>query len=189
MLPHNYLSSTVYNVHNCLSIIHLWLFYYFKGQIASDSFEDVGHSEDARELMKDYCIGELADVRFPCLVIWLHANQFTIEKISILDISSELVFVRIIILVLLLTTLWIVILEILVLLIISFFCIAHNRNCYKETEADINRLTIIFLYYDFVLMLLIWPEIFFPLTIFIFYLCFYLFCQKEYHLKIDYLHN
>ncbi|PIK41919.1 putative cytochrome b5 [Apostichopus japonicus] len=29
------------------------------GGNASESFEDVGHSQDARELMKDYLIGEL----------------------------------------------------------------------------------------------------------------------------------
>ncbi|XP_071494324.1 cytochrome b5-like [Diadema antillarum] len=31
------------------------------GGDGSESFEDVGHSSDARELMKDYHIGELAD--------------------------------------------------------------------------------------------------------------------------------
>ena len=43
---------------------------FFKGQIASEAFEDVGHSDDARDLMKDYHIGELADVSviiLPCL--------------------------------------------------------------------------------------------------------------------------
>ena len=43
---------------------------FFKGQIASVAFEDVGHSDDARNLMKDYHIGELADVSviiLPCL--------------------------------------------------------------------------------------------------------------------------
>ena len=46
------------------------LFTFFKGQIASEAFEDVGHSDDARDLMKDYHIGELADVSviiLPCL--------------------------------------------------------------------------------------------------------------------------
>lgn len=31
------------------------------GKDASEAFEDVGHSTDARELMKSYLIGELAD--------------------------------------------------------------------------------------------------------------------------------
>ena len=32
------------------------------GQDATESFEDVGHSTDARELMKDYYLGELHEV-------------------------------------------------------------------------------------------------------------------------------
>ena len=36
---------------------------FLKGQLATEAFEDVGHSHDARELMKDYHIGELAEVR------------------------------------------------------------------------------------------------------------------------------
>ena len=32
------------------------------GNFATESFEDVGHSTDARELMKEYLIGELAEV-------------------------------------------------------------------------------------------------------------------------------
>ena len=34
----------------------------FLGGFATESFEDVGHSTDARELMKTYEIGELAEV-------------------------------------------------------------------------------------------------------------------------------
>ncbi|EDO40543.1 predicted protein [Nematostella vectensis] len=34
------------------------------GGDASESFEDVGHSSDARELMNEYCIGELREVSF-----------------------------------------------------------------------------------------------------------------------------
>lgn len=30
-----------------------------KGKDATDDFEDAGHSKDARDLMQDYCIGEL----------------------------------------------------------------------------------------------------------------------------------
>ena len=32
------------------------------GTDATEAFEDVGHSTDAREMMKDYCIGELNEV-------------------------------------------------------------------------------------------------------------------------------
>ena len=32
------------------------------GADSSEAFEDVGHSSDARELMKDFYIGELAEV-------------------------------------------------------------------------------------------------------------------------------
>jgi len=32
------------------------------GGDATENFEDVGHSSDARELMETYLIGELADV-------------------------------------------------------------------------------------------------------------------------------
>lgn len=32
------------------------------GRDATEAFEDVGHSNDARELMKDYLIGELHPV-------------------------------------------------------------------------------------------------------------------------------
>ena len=33
-----------------------------KGGYATDAFEDVGHSTDARETMKKYAIGKLAEV-------------------------------------------------------------------------------------------------------------------------------
>ena len=32
------------------------------GKVATENFEDVGHSTDARELMKQYQIGELCEV-------------------------------------------------------------------------------------------------------------------------------
>lgn len=32
------------------------------GQVATEAFEDVGHSTDAREMMKEYLVGELAEV-------------------------------------------------------------------------------------------------------------------------------
>jgi len=38
------------------------------GGYATDAFEDVGHSTDARELMKKYAIGKLAEVS---AVVWI----------------------------------------------------------------------------------------------------------------------
>ncbi|KAK9013706.1 hypothetical protein V6N11_041705 [Hibiscus sabdariffa] len=35
------------------------------GKDATDDFEDVGHSDDARELMKKYCIGEVDSTTVP----------------------------------------------------------------------------------------------------------------------------
>ena len=32
------------------------------GKVATEPFEDVGHSTDAREMMADYLIGELTEV-------------------------------------------------------------------------------------------------------------------------------
>ena len=32
------------------------------GDDATEAFEDVGHSSDAREMLKDYLIGELVEV-------------------------------------------------------------------------------------------------------------------------------
>ena len=37
-------------------------FLFVTGRDATESFEDVGHSVDARELMKDYLVGELHPV-------------------------------------------------------------------------------------------------------------------------------
>ncbi len=34
------------------------------GDYATEAFEDVGHSTDAREMMKDYLIGELQEVQY-----------------------------------------------------------------------------------------------------------------------------
>ncbi|NWZ70142.1 CYB5B protein, partial [Acrocephalus arundinaceus] len=36
------------------------------GRDATESFEDVGHSTDAREMMKQYYIGEVHPVSAPC---------------------------------------------------------------------------------------------------------------------------
>jgi len=38
------------------------------GTFATDAFEDVGHSVDARELMKKYAIGKLAEVSLMTLL-------------------------------------------------------------------------------------------------------------------------
>ncbi len=40
------------------------------GDDSTEAFEDVGHSSDAREMMKDYLIGELAEVGLKFEVIW-----------------------------------------------------------------------------------------------------------------------
>ncbi|KAF1668410.1 Cytochrome b5 type B, partial [Aptenodytes patagonicus] len=37
------------------------------GRDATESFEDVGHSTDAREMLKQYYIGEIHPVRTSCL--------------------------------------------------------------------------------------------------------------------------
>jgi cytochrome b involved in lipid metabolism len=39
------------------------------GKDGTEAFEDVGHSTDARELMKKYKIGELVEVRVSVSVI------------------------------------------------------------------------------------------------------------------------
>lgn len=36
----------------------------YSGQDATENFEDIGHSTDAREIMVQYHIGDLVDVRF-----------------------------------------------------------------------------------------------------------------------------
>ena len=39
------------------------------GTNATEAFEDVGHSTDAREMLKDHKIGELAPVNFAIILI------------------------------------------------------------------------------------------------------------------------
>ena len=39
-----------------------WIVIPWKGLDATESFEDVGHSEDARSLLKDYYVGDLIQV-------------------------------------------------------------------------------------------------------------------------------
>ena len=36
-----------------------------KGKDATDDFEDVGHSESAREMMEQYCVGEIDPTTIP----------------------------------------------------------------------------------------------------------------------------
>ena len=43
----------------------MFILFFWTGGDATESFEDVGHSSDARELMLTYLIGELADVNIP----------------------------------------------------------------------------------------------------------------------------
>lgn len=44
------------------------------GKDATENFEDVGHSTDARDLMKQYLIGELAEVSCCCCSILADDN-------------------------------------------------------------------------------------------------------------------
>ena len=46
----------------CWSCSLLYHCYPWIGGDATENFEDVGHSSDARELMENYLIGELTDV-------------------------------------------------------------------------------------------------------------------------------
>lgn len=43
----------------------MFILFFWTGGDATENFEDVGHSSDARELMLTYLIGELADVNIP----------------------------------------------------------------------------------------------------------------------------
>ena len=40
----------------------MFILFFWTGGDATENFEDVGHSSDARELMLTYLIGELVDV-------------------------------------------------------------------------------------------------------------------------------
>lgn len=48
------------------------------GKDASEQFEDVGHSSDAREMMTKYKIGELAEVIFRSSVYNSNSNVFDV---------------------------------------------------------------------------------------------------------------
>ena len=43
----------------------MFILFFWTGGDATESFEDVGHSSDARELLLTYLIGELVDVNIP----------------------------------------------------------------------------------------------------------------------------
>ena len=45
------------------------------GQDSTEAFEDVGHSTDAREMLKEYLIGDLIEVS--CKLEVLSSNQYT----------------------------------------------------------------------------------------------------------------
>ena len=56
------------------------------GQDATEPFEDVGHSSDSREMMAEYLIGELNEVRFWrrfLLIIWYQCWYCVISALSI----------------------------------------------------------------------------------------------------------
>ena len=40
-------------------------FYFFAAKDASEDFEDIGHSRDAREMLEDYLIGEIDPTTIP----------------------------------------------------------------------------------------------------------------------------
>jgi cytochrome b involved in lipid metabolism len=42
------------------------------GKDATDNFEDIGHSSDARAMSENYCIGELVDVSCKRKTSWAH---------------------------------------------------------------------------------------------------------------------
>jgi len=44
------------------------------GKDATEPFEDVGHSTDARELLKEYLIGSLPEVRLLLLLIYTNTK-------------------------------------------------------------------------------------------------------------------
>ena len=50
------------------------------GNVATDQFEDVGHSSDARDIMKDYLIGELNEVR--TIIISLTLSHYKMRALN-----------------------------------------------------------------------------------------------------------
>jgi len=65
----------VYSVFYCLFLR--------KGGDATENFEDVGHSSDARELMMTYLIGELAEVNVYTFVLFFSFARLCIFSASV----------------------------------------------------------------------------------------------------------
>lgn len=61
------------------------------GSNATESFEDVGHSTDAREMMKEYLIGELTEVIDLFFTIF-----FSLSMLALPQLSPSPIFYRII---------------------------------------------------------------------------------------------
>ena len=60
------------------------------GQDSTEAFEDVGHSTDAREMLKEYLIGDLIEVR--CKLEVLSSNQYQVQSIFILILDNTIRF-------------------------------------------------------------------------------------------------
>ena len=52
--------------------------FFLKGGYATEAFEDVGHSTDARDLMKKYLIGHLVEVLCSVFVVFVLFYLFCI---------------------------------------------------------------------------------------------------------------
>lgn len=63
---------------------------FFEGKDATEEFEDAGHSKTARELMEDYCIGELdiTSSPIPELEIVSRKQQDGFSRI-VMDMTKE----------------------------------------------------------------------------------------------------
>lgn len=70
-----------------IRVLHLgtYVFVWYVGGDATENFEDVGHSSDARTLMKDYLIGELTEVDLH----HYHACQLMYTVCSCVDFNNN----------------------------------------------------------------------------------------------------
>ena len=50
------------------------------GLDSTEAFEDVGHSTDAREMLAEYLIGELQEVRPQTSFFYTHTIMFCVEQ-------------------------------------------------------------------------------------------------------------
>lgn len=85
--------------HEYTRVYHIVLIFLL-GQDATESFEDVGHSSDARELMKEYYIGDLHEVNnYPHTVLhsltvctslfdWHHKYSFNYVLLKVKHFST-----------------------------------------------------------------------------------------------------